>query len=343
MCPHAGVARKVNAFLASGEIDTESGADAHSTAMDKWLQRMEHQINTAIASAPLPSRPDSEVVMAWGQELGEEALHAVDTSMRVHGCLTYKVASQCQDAIFVSLVTGCHIPPCRLNLINSWLHPDLVPTIGCPDRDCRVVGSRCLGNRLELEITPSTNAEGEVEGGSGGWWFEYDNTTIISHVVHGKNEFRGQGVELTYSLPRGTLTKLLLAHIGEGHKVLTQGTGGADRLFVTATGIAFANKPPLFTQHWEKIMRRCPIAAAKKIAYFPPVAGRRIFVEGYTSSNGVEPDLWDGAAHVMGTSVRRWGETYNPSRKRRQAQQAVDNHSNYMANLLNMGNLDMEM
>lgn len=332
----------MNAFLASEEIDTQSDVSLHATTIDKWLQRLEHQLNTAIAPAPLPSRPESELVMAWGQQLGEEALHAVDTAMDTFGHLTYTVAYKLQDAILVSLVTGCHIPPCRLNLIHSWLHPAMVETLGCQDKDCRVVDScRCFGNRLELVTMPNINVEGGVEGGRGTWWFEYDNTCITSHVVHGKNEFRGQGVALDYKLPRGTLTKLLLAHIGEGHKVLTQATGGEVRLFVTSTGIPFA-KPSLFTQHWEKLMRRCPIAAAKSIPYFPPVAGRRIFVEGYTSSNGVEPDLWDGAAHVMGTSVRRWGETYNPSRKRRQAQLAVDNHSNYMASMMNSGSLDIE-
>jgi hypothetical protein len=341
---HAAIARKVNDFLACEVEDPESYEARHADKMDKWLQKLEHQLQSAIPLTPPPDRPDAELVLSWGHQVCEEALQQVNTSMANMGALSYNVAARVQDAIIVSFVTGCHIPPCRLNLIESWLHPSVVDVMKCQDKDCRRVN--CLGNRFEIDQLLGSDEEAsdveEVSEVEPPWHFNYNETTIISHVVHGKNEFRGSGVDLQYMLPRGTLTKLILAHINDGHRLLTQETGGNPSLFVTKTAKSFANAPPLFTQFWKRIMDQCPIAARHCLPYFPPNAGRRIFVEGYTSRTGCDPEFWDGAALVMGTSLSRWEASYNPSRKRRLAQVAVDQHCQYIDNMFGAPiNLDL--
>jgi hypothetical protein len=320
----------VNDFLGCERDDEECEEARHTNKMDKWLQKLEHQLQSAIPLAPPPDRPDAEVVLSWGHQVCEEALHHVNTSMANYGTLTYNVAARVQDAIIVSFVTGCHIPPCRLNLIESWLHPSLVDVVKCQDKDCRRVN--CLGNRFELDELDADDEEGDVCEVEPPWHFDYDTTGIISNIVHGKNEFRGTGVDLKFMLPRGTLTKLLLAHMNVGHKILTQEVGGNPSLFVTKSAKSFSS-PPLFTQNWKRIMDHCPIAANHILPYFPPNAGRTIFVEGYTSRTGLDPTFWDGAALVMGTSVGQWENSYNPSRKRRLAQVAVDQHSQYIDNM----------
>jgi hypothetical protein len=81
-----------------------------------------------------------------------------------------------------------------------------------------------------------------------------------------------------------------------------------------------------FTQYWETTMK-----STTHIAYCPPSLFRTSFIEDYTSENGVEPDMWDGAACVMGNSVRQWRESYNPSRRSRQARATIAAHSRYVS------------
>jgi len=332
---HTGLARKVVEFLMSGE----TGVDAlsHAKHMDKWLERLEHQLVTAIPLLPKSDKPQAEVVVAWGNEFCDNTLQRLETCMETVGCMTHNVALDVQDAVLVSLVSGCHMPPVRLNLITGWQHPDFAAALGCQDKDCRR-GVSCKGNHLEVKTRPqdgsdaSPDLEEEEE-----WYFGYKQKKISSYVVHGKTEFRSAGgVNLDYDLPRGPLTKLLLAHMSEGHTLLTQEKiTPVPSLFVTTTGIAFS-APPLFTQAWKRIMINCPIAARLGLKYFAPSAARTVFVEGYTSTHGVGPDTWDGAALIMGNSVSQWFASYNPSRKRRLAQVAISHHSSYIANMVNV-------
>ena len=76
--------------------------------------------------------------------------------------------------------------------------------------------------------------------------------------------------------------------------------------------------------------------APASLSYFRPTLARTIFVEDYTSNAGVAPEHWDGAAAVMGNSVRQWDATYNPSKRSRQAQGAVAQHGACMSRF--MGN-----
>ena len=142
---------------------------------------------------------------------------------------------------------------------------------------------------------------------------------ISFHAPHHKTESRGVA-PIEFELPDGELADLLLVHIKKGHKLLTQTTGEAcTSLFVTATGKPFENSN--FTQYWQKIM-----ITSSNVPYFPPNLARTVFVEQYTSANGMPPEMWDGAAAVMGNHVETWGVHYNPSARKRKAQKAVDAH-----------------
>lgn len=155
----------------------------------------------------------------------------------------------------------------------------------------------------------------------------YSTTKVTCIIEHGKNEFRGCGSALQYDLPRGDITKLMLWHIHYGHKTLTLEQGKqTTELFVKRTGAAFQSAPE-FTQYWGTVM------TGSNVPYFAPSAGRTIFVEGYTSGNGADESLWEGAALVMGNSVRRWKESYNPSRKRRLVELAMGNQQGYVAKM----------
>jgi hypothetical protein len=81
-----------------------------------------------------------------------------------------------------------------------------------------------------------------------------------------------------------------------------------------------------FRNFWKWVMD----STATNLKYFPPSLARTVFVEDYTSEYGVEPDMWDGAAVIMGNCTAQWKASYNPSRKRRDAKQALIRHEAYV-------------
>jgi hypothetical protein len=155
------------------------------------------------------------------------------------------------------------------------------------------------------------------------WYYEYSAHQVSNVVVHGKND-RHQGASpLKFIFPRGPLTKLFLAHVLEGQHILTlERAEPMSRLFVTRLGKEYSDAT--FSQHWKYLLE-----GTSTLKYFPPSSARTVFVEDYTSKFGVEPEMWDGAAAIMGNTVRQWGASYNPSRRQRIAQRAVDGHAEY--------------
>jgi hypothetical protein len=159
------------------------------------------------------------------------------------------------------------------------------------------------------------------------WHFDYSIRDVCCSVVHGKNDRRHGSSPLTLVFPRGPLVKLMLAHVFAGQRMLTLERGDAMiRLFVTRQGKEFSDAT--FVHFWRTLMEATD---TNGIEYFPPSKARTVFVEDYTSRYGVEPDMWDGAASVMGNCVRQWEASYNPSRRQRLAQKAVEAHAQYSA------------
>jgi hypothetical protein len=242
--------------------------------------------------------------------------------------MTHATAWTVERAILAAMVTGAYTPPCRLNLLKTVLHPRYAGRVACQDRDCRA-GDGCKGNHVAIvELTPratEATAVGPADAAADMWLYDYEKRAVSIVVVHSKNDRRPANAPLEYTLPRGPLTKLVMAHVAEGHKLLTlEREDYMLRLFVTKQGKEFNDVT--FCQFWETLMS----GTAKGIKYFPPSMARTVFVEDYTSEYGVEPDMWDGAAVIMGNSTAQWRASYNPSRKRRVAQRAVRGHEAYV-------------
>ena len=322
---HVSLARKVNDYLAAG-ADVPQPDKQHAAAMDSWLGKLELQVRSAVPAAiPAgPGLPPGQTVLTWALAVGRNAAQAVRLCMAQHGHLVHRVAQQVHDALLVSLVTGAHVPPCRLALIKSWHHPD-VAHVGCQREAC--TRPDCPGNRLELVVqADSDDGEGEQL---------WSGLGVRSHVVHGPKQERGRFTAINYLFPPGDLTRLMVTHIKYGHQLLVQEQHPpVTALFVGKNGSDITHNDSLFTQLWNGMMVRCPVAASLGLRRFPPNAGRTIFVEAYTGAHGQEPGFWDGAATVMGNSVRQWAASYRPNRLIMGAEQAVFAHASFVESLM---------
>lgn len=183
-----------------------------------------------------------------------------------------------------------------------------------------------------MVATGSDGDEGEDSESLPPWHFNYGSTIIQIQVVHHKNDRRAShNGPLEFTFPDGLLTKLLLTHIKQGHKVLTQAKGEkVVHLFVSRYSNPFS--ATTFNHYWENLMQRVDTMGQP---YFAPSLARTMYVEDYTSEQGVHPDMWDGAAAVMGNSVNVWS-SYNPSKRKRAAQRAVDAHTEYVTRRLHV-------
>ena len=136
---------------------------------------------------------------------------------------------------------------------------------------------------------------------------------------------RSGAAPLDYSFPDGPLVKMLLAHIKQGHRILTQSSGKKMvRLFVSKYGNEFSNVT--FTHFWTSLMTGGQVDTHGQ-AYFAPSVARTMFIEEWTASHGEEPETWDGCADIMGNSVSQWFKSYNPSYKRRRMDKAIKAHT----------------
>lgn len=163
------------------------------------------------------------------------------------------------------------------------------------------------------------------EEGNEWWFFDYRKRDIRSYVEHHKNDRHGRGGPLEFVFPRGPLLKLFLAHIYQGHQLLTLHLGERMiRMFTTRTGKEFNSVT--FVHFWKSLM---DTTDTKGVPYFAPSGARTTFIEDYTSTHGVEPAMWDGASFIMGNSPRQWNASYRPTRVGREAQRAVNAHAMY--------------
>jgi hypothetical protein len=102
-------------------------------------------------------------------------------------------------------------------------------------------------------------------------------------------------------------------------------------LFLSGSGKEFS--ATTLVHYWTALMHRT--ISPDILEYFPPSAARNAFIEDYTGRFGDNPDLWEGAAMIMGNSVAQWEKTYyRAARKKRLMQRAVDAHPAYMQGLM---------
>lgn len=327
--------------------------------MEGFLSTLELQVNQVLppSQAFITNKPNADLILQWANDMAAKAVSHVELDMGLASSgymgMTKSTATLVQKALIVSLVTGCHMPPIRLDIIKNLQHPD--HHMACTDACCNR-GAACMGNHLQLvqravrsvpgpgwdppgpqEGLPRPEAPGasaqaglQQEEVEEGWLWGYSNTSIKVVVAHGKTERKRAGVDLTWELPRGDLTKLMLAHIMVGHSILTlESAELRPRLFHNSACNPFTHVS--FAQFWNNLVKCCPIANSLGIQPFPPSACRTLFVDSYTSANGVPPSLWDGASLVMGNSTRQWQATYNPHGRSRLAQESVDKHKEYVS------------
>lgn len=208
------------------------------------------------------------------------------------GAISVLTSRLVHDTCLAMFITGSHVPPARLHTLKTSLHPHKAVVLQCQDPDCLHRGG-CMGNRFE--VVPSAGGEGDR----------------IRYVApHHKTERRQGGRVLTYLVPEGPLTQLMLIHIKEGHTVLCDSVGKEQPLlFMTRAGNAYDDVT--FPQWWGKLFDG-PWGPPTDVTYFPPNKGRTLFVEHYMATTGNHPEEWEGAAYAMGNSTKQWREHYAP-------------------------------
>jgi hypothetical protein len=167
---HVSLARKINDFLKSGSAATADQV-AHAAKMDTWLGTLEAQLNSAIPAARRDAMPEATTVWQWVRRLVDDALWSVDADILACGNITYRTAFGVQRALIAALVTGLYIPPCRLNLLKTWVHPRYNGRLSCTDPDCQF--DECGGNQLQVLAVedPEELAANDEVRGSGCWVF----------------------------------------------------------------------------------------------------------------------------------------------------------------------------
>ena len=145
---HISVARKVNDFMQSGAA---RGAEERDRAqrMDAWLGRLEAQINASMAPPMPKTMSEAQVMWRWVDSLVNAALIAVGCDMTNMNDLTFMTAWKVERALIAALVCGRYLPPCRIHLIKTLIHPRYNSPTSCIDPDCREPG-RCGGNKVEV-------------------------------------------------------------------------------------------------------------------------------------------------------------------------------------------------
>lgn len=122
------------------------------------------------------------------------------------------------------------------------------------------------------------------------------------------------------------LVTMLTAYLVEGHALLAGYDGNhlCPYVFVSRHRTRFSDAT--FTTYWEGLIEREGLSDVEKS--FPPIRLRTSFVSSYTNPRyGRGEDEWEGAANIMGTSVRQFKAVYAPDLRAHQSQQAVDAHA----------------
>ncbi len=291
--------------------------------MDTWLSRLREQLTAAMPKEPKSDIPPLSDLYHWVDSLILGAELCCNNDLLNMKTLTWQSAWQNEVALIASLVVGRYLPPIRLEILRTLVHPDhITPGVlnQCINKDCK--DRRCPGNHISVIKHASVGEESE------------QRTAVGRHIrfraPHHKNDRRGFGA-IEFDLPEGKLTERLLDHIDFGHAMLTQLASSAvlkkgelpsPILFVSRAGNPFS--PCTFSQFWTSIIRE-----VEEIPHFPPSLARTSFVDSYTAQYGEEPMFWEGAATIMGNTTKTWGEHYNPLQRGRQAQDAVNRHAQF--------------
>ena len=165
-----------------------------SDHMQVWLGRLESQISAGVPDPEKQPFPELQSLFRWVDGLMEGANRMY--SNRKEDGLAF--AEQAHAALIAAFVVGRYLPPVRLSILRSLIHPDFAGkpigvsgrTFSCQDPDCKK-GPFCKGNRLTRT---------ELENGKVEWHL---------FAPHHKNDRRGTSKTIVVQLPEGPLTILL--------------------------------------------------------------------------------------------------------------------------------------
>ncbi len=200
----------------------------------------------------------------------------------------------------------------------------------CTDTNCNVVG--CRGNRLEVVAPgdapamdgPSNSAAPQPEPSTSAAF----EPAFFMSVPHHKTQGSGCSLPPMY-ICSPKLTSLLQFWLSTGRpKVIASNRGAApsDALFLTAKACAFNS----LTDWYSKLH-------ARKRAPYPYLSlqkHRTVFISDRIEAPDRPGPSNEGAAILMGNSVRQWFMSYAPNLRHHQARQASEDMAAYRASLL---------
>ena len=160
---HVSISKKVNAHLDSGD---QLPVDERLPMMT-WLNRLETHLHISMPKRRPGEMPSASEVFNHVQsivDLAHKCVNEDESEFGVDGEISLKTAWEVQRAVLAMLISGSHVPPCRLHILKTLLHPDYAGKMPCPDRDC-LQKSKCKGNYLEVIESPDPEDGEEVPRG----------------------------------------------------------------------------------------------------------------------------------------------------------------------------------
>lgn len=87
-----------------------------------------------------------------------------------------------------------------------------------------------------------------------------------------------------------------------------------------------------FSEYWKKYVKE---TSEEFFDGAPnPTLLRSSFVDGYILDKDVDESSWEGASHLMGTSVRQWKDSYATKLHKRAIEKATKQHQLFKTNSL---------
>lgn len=165
---HLGLARKINVYI--GSMSPENSPEKqHASRMDPWFATLIQQINSSEQQVTKTGVPEATDLWNWVDQKCSLACYSVRNDLNMSGTVTETSAIFIQEAVIASMVTGRHMPPCRLDLIKHMWHPRHNGNVACADPDCRGP-QNCSGNHIEIRtgnevghgVGPGMSGEGHA-------------------------------------------------------------------------------------------------------------------------------------------------------------------------------------
>lgn len=266
---------------------------------EQWLPTLSSQVGLAIPK-PVKSARDLPTAKTLLTTIVQQRL-AVLKAIQETG-MTAALARTLHDVTLGSTVFG-YLPPIRISCIRSLVLPGYDGA--CHKPDC-IQDSSCHGNQLQLT----------------------SNGALHMHLPHHKNEGAWGRAPISFTLPKD-LAVIMMLHISQGHKLLTEYIGQETEchVFVDRQGRPFSESN--LTIYWDRML--------VSMGLNPPISPslcRQVFVHERRSAERVEGPSDRGAAMVMGHSLAQWSKWYDLDFHSRESQQAVDAMATWRDQLL---------